>query len=60
MIKLLRYCKDDELKKSVELLGVMLGCSMIKMNSIDMKMVGCKIINKFSNEVLYKNCLYIN
>lgn len=49
MNKLLRYCKDDELKKSVELLGVMLGCSMIKMNSIDMKMVGCKIINKFSN-----------
>jgi imidazoleglycerol phosphate synthase glutamine amidotransferase subunit HisH len=47
-LKLLRNVKNDELRKRVHLLGVTLGMSMIKMPSIEKKIVGCKIINKFS------------
>jgi len=34
LTKLLRYCKKEEVKKKVQLLGALLGMSMLKLNSI--------------------------
>lgn len=48
LTKLLRYCKNDPLKKRVQLLGPLLGISMLKMGSIEKKISGCKIVSKFS------------
>mgnify|MGYP003455623627 CR=1 FL=1 len=47
-IKLLRNLKNEDLKKRISLFGVTLVMSMIKMNSIEKKIVGNKIVNKFS------------
>lgn len=58
-IKLLRNFKNEELKKRVNLLGVTLGMSMIKIDSIEKKIVGSKIVNKFSYEMLYKNNFHL-
>jgi hypothetical protein len=43
----------------VNLLGVTLGMTMIKMNSIEKKIIGSKIVNKFSYEMLYKNNFHL-
>lgn len=58
-IKLLRNFKNEELKRRVNLLGVTLGMSMIKIDSIEKKIVGSKIVNKFSYEMLYKNNFHL-
>lgn len=58
-IKLLRNFKSEDLKKRVNLLGVTLGMSMIKIDSIEKKIVGSKIVNKFSYEMLYKNNFHL-
>ncbi len=43
------------MKRRVQLLGATLGMSMMKLPSIEKKIVGCKIVNKFSYDMLYKN-----
>ena len=59
MTKLLRYYKNDVMKKKVQLLGPTLGITMMKMHSIEKKIVGCKIVSKFSYEMLYRSTSYI-
>ena len=59
MTKLLRYYKNDALKKRIQLLGPLLGLTMMRMNSIEKKIVGCKIVSKFSYEMLYRSTSYI-
>jgi hypothetical protein len=58
--RLLRNLKGDELRRRVQLLGVTLGMSMIKLPSIEKKIVGCKIVNKFSYDMLYKNNFHLS
>lgn len=48
LLKLLRFNKNDALKKRIQLLGPLLGITMMKMNSIEKKILGCKIVSKFS------------
>jgi hypothetical protein len=59
LTKLLRYYKNDSLKKRIQLLGPQLGMTMLKMNSIEKKIVGCKVVSKFSYEMLYRSTSYI-
>ncbi len=58
--KLLRNIKGEELRRRVQLLGVTMGMSMIKLPSIEKKIVGCKIINKLSYDMLYKNNFHLS
>jgi hypothetical protein len=60
MTKLLRNIKGEELRRRVQLLGVTMGMSMIKMPSIEKKIVGCKIINKLSYDMLYKSNFHLS
>jgi hypothetical protein len=60
LTKLLRCCKNDEVKRRVQLLGSLLGMSMLKLPSIEKKLVGCKILSKYSYEIFYRNTIYLS
>ena len=60
LLKLLRYNKNDDLKRRVQFLGPLLGITMMKMSSIEKKLIGCKIVSKFSYEMLYRSTSYVS
>ena len=52
--KLLRLHRDSTVHQRTHLLGVELGMTMLRMSSIEKRLAGCKIISKFSYEMLYR------
>lgn len=57
---MLRHYKNDSVKKTIQLLGPVLGITMMKMNSIEKKIMGSKIVSKFSYEMLYRSTSFIS
>lgn len=58
-MRLLRNIKGDDLRKRVQLLPATLAMNMIRLPSIEKKIVACRIINKLSYEMLYKNNFHL-
>jgi hypothetical protein len=59
-VKLLRSVREDEFKRRVHMLGAQLGLSMIGLSSIEKKLVGCKILSKYSYEIFYHSSVYVS
>ena len=53
--KMLRHHKQPGLTERIQLLGATLGMAMLKMTSIEKRITGCKIISRFSYEMLYRS-----